>query len=308
MAPPQSRPLEGALWMVLSCLCFASMSGIIRHLSTVAEPSIPPFEIVFFRNWVSLVLILPWVFRHGGMPVRTTRPKLHLLRGVIGLAAMTGWFYTISIMPLAPAVALNFTVPLLAMIVAILLLGERPGLHRWGATIAGFVGVIVILQPGAIEIGLGPILALSSALGFALSMNFIKMLSRTDSPSTIVFYQVLIMTPLSLGPALAVWQTPGWSEFAWLVALGALATAAHLSMARSLSVAEASAVASLDFVRLPFVAVIGYVVFAEVPEAMTWIGGAIIIASSVYISHREAIKGRATVLAARKNDPLNPSG
>jgi drug/metabolite transporter (DMT)-like permease len=294
--------------MVLSCLCFAGMSGIIRHLSTVADPAIPPLEIVFFRNWVSLLLILPWVFRHGRLPVRTTRLKLHALRAVIGLSAMAGWFYAISIMPLAPAVALNFTVPLFAMIVAILLLGERPGLHRWGATIVGFAGVIVILQPGAIEIGLGPVLALSSALGFALSMSFIKMLSRTDSPSTIVFYQVLFMTPLSLGPALAVWQTPGWSEFAWLVALGTLATAAHLSMARSLSVAEASAVASLDFVRLPFVAAIGYFVFAEIPVAMTWIGGAIIIASSVYIARREALKGRASARATRENDPHYPPG
>lgn len=294
--------------MVLSCLCFAAMSGIIRHLSTVADPAIPPFEIVFFRNWVSLVLIVPWVFRHGWSPVRTTRPKLHALRAVIGLSAMIGWFYAISIMPLAPAVALNFTVPLFAMIVAILLLGERPGLHRWGATIVGFAGVIVILRPGAIEIGLGPILALSSALGFALSMNFIKILSRTDSPSTIVFYQVLIMTPLSLGPAIAVWQTPGWSEFGWLIALGALATAAHLSMARSLSLAEASAVASLDFVRLPFVAAIGYFVFAELPEAMTWIGGAIIIASSVYISRREALKGRARARAGSGSIPVDPPG
>ena len=101
--------------MVLSCLCFAAMSGIIRQLSTVADPAIPPFEIVFFRNLVSLVLILPWVFRRGWTPVRTTRPKLHLLRAVIGLSAMTGWFYAISIMPLAPAVALNFTVPLFAL-------------------------------------------------------------------------------------------------------------------------------------------------------------------------------------------------
>jgi drug/metabolite transporter (DMT)-like permease len=292
--------------MVLSCLCFASMSGIIRHLSTVADPAISPFEIVFFRNWVSLALILPWVFRHGRFPVRTTRLKLHALRAVIGLCAMAGWFYAISIMALAPAVALNFTVPLFALIVAIILLGERPGLHRWGATLVGFAGVIVILQPGTVEIGLGPILALSSALGFALSMNFIKMLARTDSPSTIVFYQTLIMTPLSLGPALAVWQTPGWSEFGWLVVLGALATAAHLSMARSLALAEASAVASLDFVRLPFVAVVGYVVFAEIPDAMTWVGGAIIIASSVYISRREALKVRNTNRAMRKNVPPDP--
>lgn len=294
--------------MVLSCLCFASMSGIIRHLSTVAEPTIPPLEIVFFRNCVSLALILPWMFRHGHLPVRTTRLKLHALRAVIGLSAMAGWFTAISIMPIAPAVALNFTVPLFAMIVAILLLGERPDLHRWGATIVGFAGVIVILQPGAIEIGLGPLLALSSALGFALSMIFIRMLSRTDSPSTIVFYQVLFMTPLSLGPALAVWQTPGWSEFIWLVVLGTLATTAHLSMARSLSVAEASAVASLDFVRLPVVAAIGYFVFAEIPIATTWIGGAIIIASSVYISRREALNGQAKALAARGHNPLDPPG
>ncbi len=294
--------------MAFSCLCFAGMSGIIRYLSTVADPAIPPFEIVFFRNVVSLALILPWVLRRSRGPIHTNRFRLHMTRAIIGLAAMTGWFSAISLMPLAPAVALNFTVPLFALIVAMILLGERPGIHRWGATIVGFAGVIVILRPGTIDLSLGPILALSSALGFALSMNLIKILARTESPSTIVFWQVSIMTPLSLGPALAVWETPGWIELAWLVALGALATVAHLSMVRGLSVAEASAVTPIDFVRLPFVAAIGYFVFAELPDEMTWIGAAIIIASTVYIARREAIKGRARILAARKDDPLHPSG
>ena len=308
LAPPRSRPLEGALWMVLSCLCFAAMSGIIRHLSTVADPAISPFEIVFFRNWVSLVLILPWVVspwplarsaRHARNFTRCA-PSSGCRRWPGGSTRSASCRSPPRWRSISPSRCRHDRGDPAAR--------RTPRPAPLGRHHRGLRGGYRDPPARRHRNWPGPILALSSALGFALSMNLIKMLSRTDAPSTIVFYQVLIMTPLSLGPALAVWQTPGWSEFAWLVVLGTLATAAHLSMARSLSVAEASAVASLDFVRLPFVAAIGYFVFTEVPDAMTWIGGAIIIASSVYIARREAIKGRTRALAARENDPLYPPG
>lgn len=297
-------PAQGALWMVFSCACFAAMSGVIRYLSG----ELSPLEITFFRNFFSLVIILPWALRRGFRPLKTTKLSLHLARAGVGLVAMFAWFSALAMMPLADAVALNFTVPLFALLVAIFLLREKVGWHRWGATLLGFSGVVVIVRPGTAEFSLGEGLALGAAVGFALSMALIKMLSRTETPSRIVFYQALIMTPLALIPTLFVWQTPSWSELAWLAGIGAIATAGHLGLARAFTVAEASAIVPVDFIRLPFVAVIAYFAFGEVPDIWTWAGAAIIIASTVYIARREALKGLRAAVASQADDPLRPAG
>lgn len=297
-------PARGALWMVFSCATFACMAAIIRHLS--AELS--PLEIVFFRNLFGLLVLLPWLAREGLGGVRTRKLPLYVARSIVGLTAMFAWFSALGMMPLADAVALNFTVPLFAIIASILLLHERVGIHRWSATLVGFAGTVVILRPGVTEFSLGAAFALGSAAGFALSMALIKILSRTESPATIVFYQGLIMTPLSLIPALLVWQTPSWVELAWLLGLGALATAAHLGLARAFSIAEASSIVPIDFVRLPFAAAFGYFLFGEAVDLWTWVGAAIIIASTVYIARRESLKGRRVAVAGQADDPLRPSG
>lgn len=289
--------------MVASCACFAAMSALIHYLST----RISSIEIVFFRNLFGLAVLLPFVLRRGLGPLSTKRFPLYLARGTIGLAAMFAWFSALGMMPIAEAVALNFTVPLFAIVCAVLLLREKVGLHRWSATAVGFGGVLVILRPGLIDFSAGAGLAIGAAVGFAVSMTLIKMLSRTESPGTIVFYQGLVMTPLALVPALFFWQTPSLSQLGMLAGLGTIATLAHLALARAFSLAEASAIVLLDFTRLPFVAAFGYFLFDEPADAWTWVGATIIMASTVYIARREALRGRATV-AAQAHDPLRPAG
>jgi drug/metabolite transporter (DMT)-like permease len=200
---------------------------------------------------------------------------------------------------LAEAITLNFTVALWMIPVAILLLGERVGPRRWTATLVGFAGVLVVLQPGAETISTGGLLAIGAALLFAISMALIRMLTRTESPLAIVFYMNLIMTPISLVPALWFWTTPTADQLGWLIAIGLVAILGHFSMARALTIAEATAVVPLDFTRLPFAAAIGYFAFGEVPGLWTWVGAAIIIASAVYISRREM---------RRKKDPGQAAG
>ena len=161
--------------------------------------------------------------------------------------------------------------------VAILLLGEKVGRRRWAATIVGFCGVLIVMQPGAQTVGLGSLLAIFAALMFAISMALVRLLTRTERPIAIVFYMNLLMTPLSLGPAIAYWTMPSLAEWGWLFVIGLLATIAHFGMA-----------------RLPFAALIGYFAFDEVPGVWIWPGAALIAASAIYIARREAKLQRNT--------------
>ncbi|MGD9538307.1 MAG: DMT family transporter [Alphaproteobacteria bacterium] len=287
--------IEGALLMVLSCACFSAMSALIRHLSA----DISAFEIAFFRNAIGLVALLPWMAHLGLDKLRTQRLKLYLSRGTLGVVSMWAWYAALGMMPLAEAITLNFTVALWMIPVAILMLKERIGVRRWSATLVGFAGVLIVLQPGADTISFGGLLAIGSALLFAVSMCIIKLLSRTETPLQIVFYMSLVMTPISLGPAIAFWTMPSGIQLGLLAAVGIIALIGHFAMARAFSLAEASALMPLDFTRLPFAILIGYFAFGEFPGVWTWIGGAIIIASALYIARREAQLRRTPAVPPR---------
>ncbi len=282
-------PVRGALWMMVSAACFSVMSAAVRHLS--AELS--PFEITFLRNLFGLVIVLPFVLRTGQPLFRTRHWPLYVARAAIGLVAMWAWYYAVSITPLAEAVALNFTVPLFTIPAAILILREKVGIRRWGATLVGFLGVLIILQPGSVALSLGGLLAITAAAFFAFSLILVKILTRTESPAAIVFYMNLIMTPMVLGPAILVWETPSWVQLGWLAIIGAVGTLGHISLVRAFAATEATVVVPFDFMRLPFAALIAYFAFGEVPQVWTWIGAAVIIAGTVYITHRESRLKRA---------------
>lgn len=288
-----SPALEGALLMMFSCACFAGMSGVIRYLSA----EISPFEIAFFRNASGLVILLPLMARHGFGPFKLDRFKLLALRGALGIVAMWTWYSALMLTPLADAITLNFTVALWMIPVAIIILRERVGVRRWAATIVGFIGVLIVVQPGASTISLGALLAVGAALLFATSMALIRLLSRSESPLAIVFYMNAIMTPISLAPAVIYWTTPTLDQLGLMVLVGTVLTIAHFSMARALTVAEATAIVPLDFTRLPFALAIGWFAFGEFPGLWTWVGGSVIVASAIYISLREARLQRRALVA-----------
>jgi S-adenosylmethionine uptake transporter len=290
--------LQGAFWMLLAALCFAAMNGAIRHLSTEFHP----FALAFFRNFFGLAFMLPWILRHRGAGLKTDRMGLHFIRALIGMTAMLAWFWALVHMPMAEAVALNFTMPLFTTLLAIPLLGEVVRLRRWAATIVGFLGVLVIIRPGAGVISDTTFIVLFASVFMAGAGIAIKMLSRTESNNAIVAYMVLFMTPMSLVPALFVWTTPTWAALPWLIALGGFATLAHQCLTRSFRAAEASAVMPFDYARLPFTALVGYLAFGQVVDIWTWVGGGIIAAAGLYIAHREVVLGRARTVALAAGD------
>ena len=283
---PFSAPVQGALWMTAASAAFAVLIGLIRYIAEKYGQH--PFEIAFFRNFFGLVFMLPWLFRAGFSALKTERLGVYAVRSGLGLIAMLAWFMAVTMMPLAEAVALSFTVPLFATATAPIFLAEQVGWRRWSATAAGFVGAMILLRPGIAIIDPAALLVLTAAVAWVATVILIKLLSETESTNAMVTYMVLFLTPASLVPALFVWKTPMLEEWPALVALGVTATIGHIAMTRAFAATEVTAILPFDYLRLPFVAVIGFIVFAQVPDLWTWIGGGIIALAAIYIAEREA--------------------
>ncbi len=286
MIRPESRraPLAATFYMLAAMACFAAMSGFIR-LSTA---ELDPLQVVFFRNFLALLMMLPWLARSGLGALKTKRIGLYGLRAAINILGMAAGFTAITLIPRAEVTALSFTAPLFATLGAALVLGEVVRARRITALVVGFVGVLVVLRPGVDSISLGAMLAIVNALSIALTALILKPLTRTEQPAAIVTYMALLHSPLALVPALFVWQWPSGEAWLWLVLLAAAGTLGHLCFTRAFARAEVTQIMPLEFVRLPLVAVFAFVVFAEVPTLWTWLGGGVIFASTAYITHREA--------------------
>ena len=284
-------PVGGVIWMLASAVSLTLMAAIIRYLSR----DLHTFEIVLFRTALGFVFMAPWLISHGLGALRTDKIGWYVLRAICTAIAATGYFYALAKIPLADAVAVMFSRPLYGTIFAIVFLGEIVGARRWTALAIGFAGVLVMVRPGfeTINLGLGAVLVASVA--GAVSAILIRYLSRTETPDTITMYFVLFTTPIILIPALFVWVTPTWEQLCWLTLMGFLGTLGQRTMSRGFAAADASIMLPVDFSRLIFAALFGFLLFAEIPSVHTAIGAALIFAGTVYIARREAQKSRNCV-------------
>ncbi len=269
--------------MALSTVAFSVMHVIIRYISD----DIHPFQIAFFRNFFGLIVFMPWIVQNGLGIFRTERLSLHMLRSGLNVVAMFMFFTALSLSPIARVTALGFTAPIFAALVGVVLLRERFYLRRWTALLLGFIGTLVILRPGILAIDLGSMLVLGSALLWGITLIVIKLLSRTESSITITAYMNLLLAILAFVPALYVWTMPSWEGWIWLMVIAISGTVAQVGLAQSLKEADASTVMPLDFLKLIWVAILGYLLFAETVDFFTWIGAAIVLGSSVYLAYRE---------------------
>jgi drug/metabolite transporter (DMT)-like permease len=279
-AGPEAR---GILLMCVSTLGFSVMHTLIRY----ASAELHPVQIAFFRNVFGFLVFLPILVQSGTGFLRTERLGMHAIRGLINIAAMLMFFYALSIVEVARATALAFSAPVFAGILSVVFLGERFRLHRWGAIVAGFVGMLVILRPGLIPLELGPVLVVASSLLWATVMIIIKVMSRTESSLAIVAYMNIFLAIYSVVPALFVWQWPSPEGWALMAAIGITGTLGQLGLSQALAETEPSAVMPFDFLRLIWVAALGYWFFGEVPDLFVWLGGAVIFGAGFYIAWRE---------------------
>jgi S-adenosylmethionine uptake transporter len=286
--PPLSANLAGVAWMLVAVFCFLVMAVAARELSKRIEPS----EILFFRNLISVVVTYPMLVYAGLNALRTRKLPWHGARAVIQFSAQYTWVYALPLLPLAEITALEFTVPLWTAPLAILFLGERIGPQRWVATLLGFVGVLVILRPGMAVVSPAALIVLAGCISFAATGVLVKYLTRTDDPRLVVFMTNLFQLPVALGIALFSWVTPTWPEVPWILAWGLAGLLAQHSMARALSLADVTLIGPIDFARLPFIALVGYLLYAEALDPWTAVGAAIIFGANYHSVRKEARPGR----------------
>lgn len=283
------QPLAGVFWVVSAMAFLAGLITLGRYLS---KAGIDPFQVVFFRNFFCVVWMLPWLFHRGRSLFRTKNLKLYGLRVVLSFIAMSSMFQAVARIPVGEVTAISFLAPLLGTAFAIVLLGEQVRLRRWIALGVGFIGALIILQPGGSTLGAGQAFALTTACVMGLVGPLVKKLTHEDDADRVVFLTNLLLTPLSLIPALFVWNWPPAEFWPHLIGLGLVAVLGHLALVRAYAAMDASLVMTFKFARLPFAVLFGYIAFQESIGVSTWIGGFIIFAASAYVTRREVkLKG-----------------
>ncbi len=289
---------RGALWIILGCIMFSAMTVVVKFLGG----SFDSFQLAFFRALFGLFAVLPFFLRYDMGLVRTERLGMHLARSLCGACAMLCGFYAITHLPLADAVSISYARALFLIPLAVLFLGEVVRLRRWTATAIGFVGVIVMMRPGG-DIELATWVAVIGAFLVAVVTIMIKKLSTTEWPETLLLYFGVISSLVALGPALLVWRTPTLVELAFLMAIGTLGAAGQYCIIRGYRSGEATALLPFDYTRLICAGVIGFLWFAEILDAWTLTGAAIVVGATLYIGIREARLGKTPTPSQPAIDP-----
>ncbi|MDJ0957172.1 MAG: DMT family transporter [Arenicellales bacterium] len=241
------------------------------------------FEILFFRSLIGLLIISIFLFRSGWQQVLTQNLSLHVLRNVAHFVGQFGWFYGIALISLAEVFAIEFTIPVWTAVLATFLLGERLTKARVIAICLGFLGMLIILRPGLGVVNPVSLIVLVGALGYAISHTLTRKLALRDTPLTILFYMTLIQLPLALVLSLEAWVTPSPSTWPWLVVVGVTALSAHYCLTRALVLADVTVVVTMDFLRLPLIALVGFTFYNE-PLDWLVLSGALVMLVGTYVN------------------------
>lgn len=280
---PKGGVAAGIFWMCMATFLTSFTGAFVREL----DGSVPIIELVFFRNFFALIMLAPWFLRLGASAMRTHRLPLYGLRVTFAYLSMLMQFYALGEMQIAKVYALQFTIPLFTILLAVLVLKQSASIHSWAACLIGFAGALIVMRPGVIEISLAVVLTLCSAVLSAGSNTTIKLLARTESPGVITVYTNLLMMPLAFVPMLFVWVTPSLAQWPWIIGIGITGSVGGYCFTRAVSSADARVVQPFQFSRMIFATVIGFAMFAELPDLWTWVGAGVIFAASYYVLWRE---------------------
>ncbi|MEO0680273.1 MAG: DMT family transporter [Pseudomonadota bacterium] len=276
--------MAAAGWMGLALLCFSAMAVAARE----AGAALDTFEIMLWRSLVAVVVVLAVVAATGRLAsLRARRMGLHVTRNAAHFFGQNCWLHAVTVIPLAQLFAYEFTFPLMVLVLAPLVLGERFTRMRAITAALGFVGILIVAQPwaggGAAGFGPGQIAALGAAVGFAFNVMFTKMLSRTESTASIIFFMSLLQG--LMGAAFAGWDLdvalPSSQGWPFVVAIALSGLGAHASLARALSLAPATVVAPMEFLRLPLIAVVGLWIYGEPLEIAVFAGAAVVFGANL---------------------------
>lgn len=271
--------LRAMAWMVGAAVSIVAMSAVLKQLTV----ELPVAVVLFFRMVFAMPLILPWLARGGLAVLRTHRLGAHLSRGVVGIASMWCWVYAVSGMKLADFTAISFTRPLWMPLTAWLVLGEIVGYRRAAFIALGFAGVLVVVRPdfhldAAVRVAL-----LGGALS-SLTFAQVKQLSTSEPSVRIVFYFSAAGAVLAAPFAALDWVTPSPLQLAWLAIAALTAAFSQYCAARACASGDTTVATPVDFLQLPFAALVGFALFGEVPDAWVFVGALVILAAVLGIA------------------------
>lgn len=285
-----SPVVQATILSIVAMIVFSVVPPSVRALSDTMEA----WQIVFIRAAFGVVGIGAYLSWSGLYELKSRQYRIHIIRSTFNFVGMVMWFWALGLVELAKGIAIHFTMPLFITLFAIMFLGERVGPRRIGAMLVGFAGIMVILRPGVIEIGLPELAILGSAALYGGAVILLKVVVREETPLAVTFYTNLFMGLWCLVPTYLYWAPIGMADILPILGLGICGLFAPFLVAIALKKADASLIAAFDFLRLPFTAAFGFALFGEVPDEFVWIGAAIIFASTYYIARREARRAGET--------------
>lgn len=288
------NPARGILLKVLSVCIFVSMASLIKSVRDV----VPPGEVVFFRSFFAIPVIVGWLWARGELHlgVRTANPLGHFWRGLVGTSSMGLTFTALGLLPLPEVTAIGYAAPLLVVVLASMFLGESVGVFRLATVGMGLVGVLIVLSPrltiiqgNAADITetLGAMVALAGAVFAAMAQVFVRKLVMVERTATVVFWFSVTASVLSLSTIPWGWVMPDFKTALLLIAVGLAGGVGQILLTSSYRFADASLVAPFDYTSMLLALAAGYFVFDEAPTGVMLLGAAIIISAGVVIIWRE---------------------
>ena len=285
-ASHEDRPIVAITMVLFAMLIFVTTDGAAKYLST----SISAQQIVHVRYGTIVLIMLPFLLRSRSGSFRTSRPFLHIARGLLLLTSSILFVFALRDLPLELCTAIGFVAPFYVTALSIPFLGEQVGMRRWAAVIVGFVGVIVILQPGGATFQWAMLLPLASALCWAIGLIITRLMRGTELAVAILFYSSLVGFLAATPLALPLWKSPTNFEWVLLVGLGGLNAVGQYLVIRAFMLASASMLAPFSYASIVWAVLIGFVVFDSVPNSTTIIGTVILIGAGIYVWHRERVR------------------
>ncbi len=280
----ESSPLKGILLYIPAMAIVPLMDGIAKHLST--EMSV--MQVSWARYFAHFAILLPIILiKHRPAQLIPSQPILQLVRGGLLLVSTVCFFWAISLMPLADALAIVFVSPLVVTALSPWLLGETVGLRRWSAVVVGFIGACIIIRPGPEMFSSGALLALAAGTLYALYLIATRRLAGSAPPMITLFYTALVGALLLSLIVPFTWTTPNLEQIGWMASLGLIAAVGHFLVIKAFQMAPASLLAPYGYSEIVMATVVGYLIFGDFPDYWSWIGVSIVIASGIYVSIRE---------------------
>lgn len=281
---------RAALYALISLALMSSAWAVTK--AAVAEYHV--LQVLFFRQAIVLSTTLPQIKRNFPDSLKTKQPVVHGIRLLGAFVGLVCSIWAIGLLPMTTAATLGFSQTFFMAVLAVIFLNEHVGVHRIGAIMVGFVGVLIVVRPGGEGFGsLGMYVAIMGALGAAVALTSVKHLSRTESTATLLAYQTICIGAVAAVSMIWVWKTPDLNGWMLLIGIGLLSAPAQWIGVTALRLGESSLLANIQYSKLLYAGVLGYFFFGEIPDRYTVIGACVIIASGFYIFHREARRNKS---------------